>query len=253
MLDDVRFPHVRIPKFLNVTNFPELTPSILATYVAARSFAYLRSRSSERFARCWPAIRTIGEIFAQGDSVVKRNLSWLEAAGLIYRQRRFNQSSVITFVDFPERFQELRRQSGLEPAINDYEERLAELVEQARTGRAEEAQRRPTKNYHPGSESIPQIRHSGGRESPQVTPGGSASGLSGVRPRPIKNSGSEEQKNEAHDLNRFAAEELISSLRGALKNKRIETLPPEQREARLRELQRQVEILKAGEQVKKQE
>src|SRR5436309_7483278 len=98
MADDHRFPHTRVPHFLCREKYPNLTPSIACTYLAARRFAYVRSRANERFSRTWASMTTIGAVFGQSRDTVKRNLHWLERHGLLYRKPRgFNKSWEITF------------------------------------------------------------------------------------------------------------------------------------------------------------
>src|SRR5206468_4303789 len=68
MADDARFPHVRVPKFLlDRKRYPDMTASCLATYVAARSFAY-HGKTNEKFAKAWPGLRAIAMHSFRGGS-----------------------------------------------------------------------------------------------------------------------------------------------------------------------------------------
>src|SRR5262245_15056120 len=143
MADDARFPHVRIPKFiLDRQRYPGMTPSCLATYVAARSFAYFGSKANERFAKAFPSLRSIARRSGQGTRTVCRNLASLESMGLISTRARFNDTDVIYFVDFPERFKTVLEARGKEAAQDDEDARLGEIRDAARVEAARAS--RPT-------------------------------------------------------------------------------------------------------------
>lgn len=187
--DDPRFPYVRVPMFLfNRERFPWMTPSIICTYVVARSWVYWKSRSNDRFGRCWPALATIAKRAGQSPSTVKTNLAVLEKYGLMYRQRRFNNSSIITFVDAPGRFQEIRGRDGRIAAEHDVEIRLQGIRDAARQETAEEArQRKPASILLRTREASNGNHRQPGRESQPEDQGGASGCPTPVNLKPLKN------------------------------------------------------------------
>jgi len=216
MSDDPRFPHVRVPKFLadylREVRTSQKRSSLLATYVATRWFAYTRSKCSDNFARCFPSVRSIGEVIGQSETTVKRNLAWFESAGLLYRSSRgWNKTKLITFVDFPERFREIREMRGREVAIREVEEELAQKARDARIQAAEtrgerfrndygeeRGRRWSTKDYANKSND----RRGG--PSPAYFPPVGDPAL--VHERSPKNECSEESRGEEHDSGSTAPE-----------------------------------------------
>ena len=148
MPDNPRFPHVRVPMFLLTPpeEFPEMTPSHIATYVAVRSYAYTRSAASDRFARCFASHANIGKRARQSVATVKRNIVDLEKWGLLYRAGWRGKTREIVPVDHPQRFREARARHGLKHAIAEGAARLGAIRDAARNRVAHVAHPRPTKN-----------------------------------------------------------------------------------------------------------
>jgi DNA-binding MarR family transcriptional regulator len=265
-LDDPRFPHTRVPRFINQKDFPGLRASIAGTYVAARSFAYLRSKRSDKFARCCASIRSIGAVFDQSESTVKRNLKWLEGAGLLYRTARFNTSSVITFVDCPDRFRRIRETEGFEVAKEDNDQRLEAITDEARVDGAAQARNR-VRRPHTQSVSDRVLASPAQQLGPPVSQPPSIGEPTWVHERPTKNTAVEEQDIEEHDVgvkapapspledsqanakcncNAETVAALFAAVRGmARKMPSATPMTARDREARWLELQRQRKVLLA--------
>lgn len=137
MLDDRTQAHTRVPDTLYDEDW--LTPSIGWTYTTARYFAHWKSRASGWFSRSSASIENVASKGRQSQTTVKSNLKILEKQGRIYRKRRWNESSITTFVPDSAAFREATERDGKEAAVAQNEERLETLRNEARKMNARQA------------------------------------------------------------------------------------------------------------------
>jgi hypothetical protein len=200
MADDRRFPHTRIPNFLfDTERYPDMTASMITTYAAARSFAYVRSKASDKFGRAWPSIPTIAKRARQSERQVQRNLRALEDMHLLYRKLRPFTSAIITFVDSPEAFEKALRERGLEAARAENEACLEEIREEAFGERA----RVSAEQRGNGVTVSPSPRHRDTRVDAPVSPPGCSRVTVRTQKEELRR---EEHKREEHGSDAVAPE-----------------------------------------------
>jgi len=196
-LEAANWPHTRIPNFIfDGDRYPGMTAAHIATYAAARSFAYASSRSG-KFGKCMAARGTIARRARLSLATVKRKLRDLETWGLIYRagrEEKYKRTVVRVFVDFPETFKRTVEERGIERAKADELARLDSIRDGARIQAAKTANvghQRPPKNKWRTPEELPPIPDyipfaRRGWGSPE-TPMGVTHDNNGGHPRPPKN------------------------------------------------------------------
>ncbi len=164
-----KFRYIRVPVFI-----VGIRPVDVSIYTALRSFARFGLDSADEFCRCWPSLKTLAARAGLNVKTARASLKRLEKAGVLYIRKRWNQSSVITFVDQPERFRATRDAKSQHSAEREVERALEGATEELRRERARGTTSLPPKNY--GQGGVPPRGHLRTRAAnPQASGNGSPS------------------------------------------------------------------------------